>query len=55
LFSVDAGIQDLHAQALKMGYGYLCAASEFFFSDMTPETLTERLDIGKKGRDGKSV
>lgn len=44
-----------YGQALQMGYGYLCAASEFFKSDMEPEVLKARLDIGKAGRDGKSV
>ena len=44
-----------YAQALQMGYGYLCAASDFFTSDMTPEALKERLDVGQPGRDGKSV
>ena len=44
-----------YAQALKMGYGYLKAASDFFSSDSGPEDLRTRLDIGKPGRDGKIV
>ncbi|OGG56262.1 MAG: hypothetical protein A3F84_10340 [Candidatus Handelsmanbacteria bacterium RIFCSPLOWO2_12_FULL_64_10] len=44
-----------YAQALRMGYGYLCAASDFFAGDMSPEALRERLDVGRPGRDGKGV
>jgi len=44
-----------YAQALQMGYGYLCAASDFFTSDMDPDALKARLGVGKPGRDGKSV
>jgi hypothetical protein len=44
-----------YAQALKMGYGYLRAASDFFAGDMSPEALRERLDVGRPGRDGKGV
>ena len=44
-----------YAQALKLGFGYLRAASDFFTSDMTPEELSRRLDIGSPGRDGHAV
>ena len=44
-----------YGQALKMGYGCLRTASDFFTSDEGPESLRGQLDIGKPGRDGKSV
>ncbi len=44
-----------YAQALRTGYGYLRAASDFFAGDMSPEALRERLDVGRPGRDGKGV
>ena len=44
-----------YEQALRTGYGYLVAASDFFRSEMSPKQLRERLDIGKKGRDGGVV
>lgn len=53
--AVAAEARSHYAQALKMGYGYLAAASAFFAGDMSPETLAERLNIGKPGRDGESV
>ena len=53
--AAEAGAASHYAQAVKMGFGYIRAASEFFTGDMTPEDLKPRLDIGKPGRDGKSV
>ncbi len=44
-----------YAQALKLAYGYLQAASDFFISTMTLDELKTRLDIGKTGRDGLAV
>ena len=52
---VKAETQSHYAQALRMGYGYLCAASEFFTGDMAPEVLRERRDIGRPGKDGRGV
>ena len=53
--AVQAEANSHYAQALKMGYGYLKAASDFFSGDMAVGTLREQLDIGKKGRDGLVV
>ena len=53
--AATADAKSHYAQALQMGYGYLCAASEFFSSEMSTEALKARLDVGKPGRDGKSV
>lgn len=53
--AAEAEAKSHYAQALRMGYGYLCAASDFFTSDMAPEALKERLDVGIPGRDGESV
>ncbi|HZG83398.1 hypothetical protein [Paenibacillus sp.] len=44
-----------YAHAVRMGYGYLVAASDFFQGDIDQETLKDRLDVGKKGRDGLAV
>lgn len=49
----DAGSH--YARALRMGCGYLVAASEFFVHDIDADELRDRLDIGRPGRDGKSV
>jgi len=51
----DSDVISHYALAIKKGFGYLRAASEFFVGDMSPEILTERLDIGNKGRDGQNV
>ncbi len=53
--AAEADAKSQYAQALQIGFGYLCAASEFFTTDMVPDALKARLDIGKPGRDGKSV
>lgn len=54
--ALDAEARSHYAQALKMGCGYLKAASDFFADlSISPATLTEQLDIGKRGRDGGSV
>lgn len=44
-----------YAQALKTGFRYLSAASDFFNTDMPLDTLKNHLDIGKLGRDGIAV
>ena len=44
-----------YGQALKLGFGYLRSASAFFTGEIDRDTLKDRLDIGKKGRDGLSV
>ena len=44
-----------YGKALKLAYGYIKAASDYYSSDMPFEELKERLDIGKKGRDGNTV
>ena len=44
-----------YAQALKMGCGYILAASDFFSSDMAPAELEALFNIGKPGRDGMWV
>jgi hypothetical protein len=50
--------QDVHChygQALKLAYGYLQAASDFFTSSMALDALKSHLDIGKPGQDGVAV
>jgi hypothetical protein len=44
-----------YAQALKLAYGYLLAASALFTGEISEDEACERFDIGKPGRDGKSV
>ncbi|MBP7402897.1 MAG: hypothetical protein KBA30_09800 [Clostridia bacterium] len=44
-----------YGKALKLSFGYIRAASDYYASDMPFEVLKERLDIGKKGRDGNVV
>lgn len=44
-----------YAQAVKLGFGYLVAASEYFEGKIDQETLKDRLDVGKAGRDGQAV
>ncbi|TBL69693.1 hypothetical protein [Paenibacillus thalictri] len=44
-----------YAQAVKLGFGYLRSASDYFEGLIDEETLKDRLDVGKKGRDGQSV
>jgi uncharacterized protein (DUF2267 family) len=44
-----------YAQALKLAYGYLQAASDFFTSTMALDELKARLDIGEPGMDGLAV
>ena len=50
-----ADAQSHYAQALKMGCGYLLAASDFFVGKRSAAELRERFDLGKAGWDGKSV
>jgi hypothetical protein len=44
-----------YAHALKLGFGYLQSASDYFAENIDQDTLKDQLDIGKKGRDGLSV
>jgi hypothetical protein len=44
-----------YGQALKLAYGYLQAASDFFTSSMALDALKTHLDIGKPGRDSVAV
>jgi len=44
-----------YGKALKMAYNYVKAASDYYSSDMSIDELKERLDIGKRGRDGNVV
>lgn len=44
-----------YGRALSMAYGYLCAASELLDGAIDEAQLTERLNIGKPGEDGKAV
>ena len=53
--AIGAGAQSHYAQALKMGCGYVLAASDFFEGRLSADELRERFDIGKAGWDGKSV
>lgn len=53
--AAKAPAESHYGQALRMAYGYLQKASEFFESDMPIDTLKESLNIGKLGRDGKWV
>ena len=53
--AVTAPARSHYAQALQLAYRYWLAAHEFFTSNQSPETLQERLDIGRPGRDGQSV
>lgn len=53
--AVAAEASSHYAQALKMGCGYILAASDFFSSDMAPAELEEMFNIGKPGRDGMWV
>ncbi len=53
--AVAAEARSHYAQALKMGCGYILAASDFFSSDMAPAELEALFNIGKPGRDGMWV
>jgi hypothetical protein len=53
--SMRANAASHYAQALAMGCRYLLAASAFFEEKISAEELRERLDVGKPGRDGRSV
>lgn len=44
-----------YALALQTACGYLRAAGQFVTTDMAPDELAKRFDIGKLGRDGKPV
>lgn len=44
-----------YAHALKLGFGYLRSASAYFEGKIDQDTLKDRLDVGKKGRDGLAV
>jgi hypothetical protein len=44
-----------YAQALRMGLGYLRNASDFFEGKLSADELSDRLEIGRPGRDGKVV
>lgn len=52
-FAAEA--QSHYAQAVKIGFSYLRSASDFFTGTIDRETLRDKLDIGRKGRDGLSV
>ena len=53
--AMRADAQSHYAQALKMGCGYLLAASAFFAGKLSAAELRERFDIGRPGWDGKPV
>jgi hypothetical protein len=53
--ATDAEPKSHYAQMLHMGFGYLKAASDYFESRISSDELADRLNIGRPGRDGKSV
>jgi hypothetical protein len=53
--AVAAPASSHYAQAVQNGFGYLRTASDFFEGRLNADELGEKLDIGKPGRDGKSV
>ena len=50
-----AGTKSHYARAVQRCFQYIEAASLFFEDDIDRDGLSERLDIGKPGSDGKSV
>jgi hypothetical protein len=52
---VEQPARSHYAQALRNGFRYLSAASDFFERKITLDELTTKLDIGQMGRDGKPV
>lgn len=53
--SVQSEAKSHYGQALQLGFNYLHSASAFFVGEIDQETLKDRLDVGKLGRDGLSV
>ncbi len=53
--ALTAGTKSHYAQAVQRSFQYIEAASLFFEDDLDRDGLSERLDIGKPGSDGKSV
>lgn len=53
--AVSAEAVSHYGSALKGGVAYILEANAFFTSNMSPETLKDRLEIDKLGRDGKPV
>ncbi|MBP7401460.1 MAG: hypothetical protein KBA30_02475 [Clostridia bacterium] len=53
--AVAAEPESHYGKALRLSYGYIRAASDYYATDMPFEELKERLDIGKRGRDGRVV
>jgi len=53
--AIHAEAKSHYGIALKLGSGYIQAASDFFTSEMTVDELKVKLDIGKPGRDGMGV
>ncbi|MCR8633282.1 hypothetical protein [Paenibacillus radicis (ex Xue et al. 2023)] len=52
---LDTEPRSHYAIAIKTGFHYIYNASQFFSGNLEEEALRDKLDIGKKGRDGISV
>ncbi|TDG00609.1 hypothetical protein [Paenibacillus piri] len=53
--AVNAEPRSHYGNAIKTGFHYIYYASRFFSGVIDEEELRDKLDIGKKGRDGQSV
>jgi hypothetical protein len=53
--AIEAEAQSHYGQAVRKSCHYIAAANAFFGGDVTADALRERLDIGRRGADGKPV